>query len=336
MAGGIKLSKGKIRAIIVAAVVFTVSIALIITNLFVPLKYIGAYFVLHNDRAENGCMRVRFLDVGRGDSIFIELPDGKTLLIDGGDGNYTNSHTVLKTLNKAGVTELDYLICTTVKSEHCGGLATVVKYKKPKTVFMPYCLNEYVTKEYRAFCSAVKGSGADVRYCEFGEGAEGENGEWFFTFLSPTSHFSPAGEYAELNSSFTTEAIENACPLIWLEFSGISFMFTSDASGETLKNFTEAYLTLGAGGWFSYKQHAIYPDKLNVLQLSSHGRERADSLSFYYLLTPQCAVISTSLGSYPSEEVIADIFIYVGKNLFVTGNSGGVSFYVTQNGYTVN
>ena len=336
MAGLTKLSKGKIRAIVIAAVIFVLSLSLIISNLFVPLKYIGAYFVLPDNKCETGNMRVRFINVGTGDAVFVELPDGKTLLIDGGNGNYANSHTVLKTLNSAGVKKLDYLICTTVKGEHCGGLSTIVKYKKPKTIFMPYCLNEYVTKEYRAFSSAVKNCDAEIRICEFGEGAEGENENWFFAFLSPTSHLSPKGEYSELNSSYSTESIENACPLIWLEYSGISFMFTSDASNKTLKNFIESYLILGASGWFSYKGHAIYPDKLNVLQLSAHGREHVDDINFYDLLKPQCAVISASVSDYPKEEVLADIFNYVGKNLYVTGNSDGVSFNVTKNGYTVN
>ena len=71
-----KLSKGRIRAIIVAAISIAVALALIITNFFVPVKYLGSYMVVRNKGAAEGVMRVRFVDVGFGDCTIIELPDG--------------------------------------------------------------------------------------------------------------------------------------------------------------------------------------------------------------------------------------------------------------------
>ena len=61
-----KLSKGRIAAVVTAATLATVSIALIILNIFIPVKYLSSYFV-SGSRAESGVMRVSFLDVGYGD-----------------------------------------------------------------------------------------------------------------------------------------------------------------------------------------------------------------------------------------------------------------------------
>lgn len=83
------------------------------------------------DRAErykNGVMLVAFLDVGQGDAIFIETPNGKQVLIDGGVGN--------KVLSALGQVmpfydrKIDLLIATHNDADHIGGFPEVFKRYK--------------------------------------------------------------------------------------------------------------------------------------------------------------------------------------------------------------
>ena len=89
-----KLSGKVIAAICTAAVAAVLLAAILITNIFIPIKYFTAYCVKRNPNSK-GVMRVGFIDVGFGDSTLVELPDGKTVLIDGGDGAYGNNLNLL-------------------------------------------------------------------------------------------------------------------------------------------------------------------------------------------------------------------------------------------------
>lgn len=55
-------------------------------------------------------MAVHFIDVGQGDSIFIEAPNGKTMLIDGGVKGAGKE--VVAYLKAQGVNRLDYVVAT--------------------------------------------------------------------------------------------------------------------------------------------------------------------------------------------------------------------------------
>ena len=49
-------------------------------------------------KRNEGELRVHFLDVGQGDSALVELPDGKILLVDGGDDLESTSTTIMRYL----------------------------------------------------------------------------------------------------------------------------------------------------------------------------------------------------------------------------------------------
>lgn len=82
-------------------------------------------------RADGDRWRVIFLDVGQGDSAVVELPDGRTVLIDGG-GRYERfdmgKNVVAPFLWSRGIRHIDYVIGTHQQLDHVGGLIWVLRH----------------------------------------------------------------------------------------------------------------------------------------------------------------------------------------------------------------
>lgn len=325
-----KLSKGLLKAIIVAALVSVITVSLLITNVFVPVKYLFSYTVISNEVAERDTLRVRFLNVGFGDCSVIEFPDGKTMLIDCGDGGYSNQLSVFKTLNKSGIKTIDFLVCTSVKGEHCGGLAEILKYKNVKTVYMPYCKNTSITTEYRAFNQALNKSGATRTFIEFGIGVF--NDSYAFCFLSPSAIGLDGGEYDDLNNTPSATSVNNASAVLWLEYNGISFLFLSDCGKETQEKLCLLpVIQLKEGYVFDLS-------KCNIVKVSNHGDGVSACPMLYDVMTPEAAVISvgTNARSCPSQQVLTDVGNRVGDKLYRTDEFGTVTVTVRNGGYRIN
>lgn len=335
-----KLSKGRLRAIIVTGISCVVAVALIITNLFIPVKYLSSYLVIGNKGAADGVMRVRFVDVGYGDCTIIELPDGKNMLIDGGDGSKSNQLRILKFLNKCGIDTIDYLVCTSVNSEHCGGLAELIQYKSVKKIFMPYCTNKYITEEFFNFSFAASSCGAELVISEYGVGeSNGEYG-YFFTFLSPSVHSDPNGEYAYMNSNQSSqEAKNNASSVIWLEYAGVSFLFTGDIGDSVKTQLVDSYTLMQSIGenYWEVDGYSVRLEECNVVTVSAHGSDESACAEFYEFIQPEYAVISVGDNGQgcPSATAIGNAVNYVGDNLYRTDEYGTVTIEVTENGYGV-
>lgn len=69
-------------------------------------------------------MRVHFIDVGQGDSILIESPNGKTMLVDGGVKGA--GQQIVSYLKELGVSKLDVVVATHPDADHIGGLIPVL------------------------------------------------------------------------------------------------------------------------------------------------------------------------------------------------------------------
>ncbi len=79
---------------------------------------------------EGGTMRVTFMDVGQGDAIVVEFPDGKTLLVDAGPRTFSSdagSRFVQPFLRYSGIRQLDAVILTHPHSDHLGGIPFVLR-----------------------------------------------------------------------------------------------------------------------------------------------------------------------------------------------------------------
>lgn len=324
-----KLSKFQLRAIIIGAVSLVFALAFIITNIFIPVKYLASYMVARNRGAAEGVMRVRFVDAGYGDCIIVELPDGKNMLIDGGNGSAPNQAKILKYLNSCDINTIDYLICTSVKSEHCGGLAEIIKYKTVNKIYMPYCLNTFINDKYRDFALAARDSGAPVIISQYGAGGKNTEYGYFFSFLSPSIISNPEGEYAELNKNGgSEEAVNNSSAVIWLEYAGTAFLFTSDAGSKVLNGICNSYAVAG-------EDYPVKLENCTVISVSGHGSADS-SAQLYDTAKPEVAVISVGENGRgcPSAAAIADAANCVGDNLYRT-DGGAVTIEVNKEGYKI-
>ena len=70
---------------------------------------------------------IEVLDVGQGDSILIQSPEGKTALIDAGP----SKNAALSILRRKGITSLDLVAISHHHSDHYGGMDQVVRAMKP-------------------------------------------------------------------------------------------------------------------------------------------------------------------------------------------------------------
>lgn len=327
-----RLSKKIIRLIVVLSVAAAVFISLIITNVFIPVKYLGAYINFLKDLPPQNGLRIRYLNVEFGDCALIEFPDGKSMLVDGGTGTYSNAHKLLKILNSSGINKLDYLVCTSVKSEHCGGLTEIVKYKPVGKVFLPDVKNKRLTDEYNAFISAVSESGAETETAVYGNGGYNEEKGYGFFFLSP-SFEGARTEYDEMNDSPTSENINAASAVMWLECSGYGFMFLSDCTADVQKKISRIFLA--EGGKYVFKGMEITLSGCAVLKAAGHCGKETVSAELCEAVNPSAAVISVGRNAQncPWAEDLAVLQLYVKNSVLRTDVNGEVTVTVSDGKY---
>ena len=66
-------------------------------------------------------LRVTFLDVGQGDAVLLQAPEGQTALVDAG------RYDVVPLLTEMGVERIDLLVATHPHADHIGGMARVIE-----------------------------------------------------------------------------------------------------------------------------------------------------------------------------------------------------------------
>ncbi len=94
----------------------------------------GAYQRTHSD-----VMKITFLDVGQGSSACLELPGGKTMIIDGGGiqgGDFDVGERVIAPFLRAKrIRKLDYVVLSHPHPDHLGGLVFLADHYGPAEVW---------------------------------------------------------------------------------------------------------------------------------------------------------------------------------------------------------
>lgn len=129
-----RLYRQFIQSIMIMAVLFTAGLA----------DYIHA-------EEQQPKMDVHFIDVGQGDSILIETPSDKTILIDGGPPKA--GEKVVAYLKEQQVKKINLLIATHPDIDHIGGLTDVMKTFKVDRLIDSGKIHS--TKTYARYISEV-------------------------------------------------------------------------------------------------------------------------------------------------------------------------------------
>ncbi len=323
--------EGKKRTlkIVFACVLSVIVCGLIIFSFFVPPNT-WKYHVRKPDVAKRGEgeLRMHFIDVGQGDSTLIELPDGKVMLIDGGDGRNDATSAILRYLNALDIDTIDYLVATHADEDHCGGLERIVKQKTILNAYLPPIKAEKAGGTYASFFSELLKEDCTWEYASRRVILDGK-GEYPYTlsFLYPYLRSEAEMEEAKADNNALSS-------VIWLDYQGVSALFTGDAPSAT-----EEVLMRDDGELGVLKDRGVDLKSTEILKVAHHGSADSTSLRFLNYLQVETAVISCGKNNsygHPSDQVQRNLQS-AEVDCYRTDENGTVMITVFKNGeYTVN
>ncbi len=268
----------------------------------------------------DGELRIHFIDVGQGDATLLELPDGKTALIDGGKNASASKKKLMRYLNGLDIDVLDYVIVTHTDGDHCGGLEEVFKYKKVLNAYLPPSFSTSDGQYAEVYAAAVAEECELITLSRSISLSQKEGTPYVLQFLYP---------YATSAQELSEEQNENSA-VLWLDYQGVSALFCGDApaSVEELLILEDSLGLLGVYG--------VDLTSTELLKVAHHGSEQSTSAAFLQYLGIQTAVISCGENSYghPSSGVLTRLAA-AGASVYRTDTDGHIMATITPNGQYV-
>lgn len=242
-------------------------------------------------------LSVIFLDVGQGDSILIEAPNGNQLLIDGG-----RNGSFLSELSKfVGISdkEIDVVLATHPDADHVGGFPelfdrfNILNYVDPGSTSETNLFKELTQKVQNEGSRYVKAKRGMVIVLDKEKGV-------YFQVLAPDDNF---------NISDTN----NSSIVGRLVYGESVFVLTGDASKmiENILTYEDAELL-----------------DADVLKVGHHGSKTSSSLLFLEKVSPDISIISASAYNtygHPHDDVINNLK-KVNSAILETSKEGSIVF----------
>lgn len=247
--------------------------------------------------ANSGLLRVHFFDVGQGDAIFIETPDGNQVLIDGGPDN--------SVLAKLGETmpfwdrSIDLVMLTHPHADHLDGLAEVLKRYAVRTV-IESGVNHSIP-EYAEWKALLKEKGVHTMIAHAGQRVRLSDSA-SIDILTPFENF----------QGVSPKDIHDAVIVSKLVVASTTILFMGDAERSL------EYQLLASGADID----------VEVLKVGHHGSKTSTAEDFLKAVSPDIAVISAGRKNrygHPHQGVI-DRLQKFGIKIFRTDLDGDIKF----------
>ncbi|MFN3330352.1 MAG: ComEC/Rec2 family competence protein, partial [Pyrinomonadaceae bacterium] len=182
-------------------------------------------------------LHVEFLDVGQGDSIFIKMPTGETMLIDGGgrptpkkiapDGEIIepNAQSIGETvvsrfLWHKGYSEIDFLVSTHADTDHIQGLIDVAKNFRIKAAF--FGRMQFDNEEFLQLYEILKKQNAQIHLLSRGDLIN--FGDVKILVLHPEEVKEPNNKNSKIDNNHSL--------VLRIAYKRVAFLFTGDIERE--------------------------------------------------------------------------------------------------------
>jgi competence protein ComEC len=253
-------------------------------------------------------LKIAFLNVGQGDSILIQAPNGQTMLIDGGRSTNLANTVIIPKLREWGAQQVDVLIPTHPDADHIGGLVGVLESFPVKLAALTGQVHS--TQIYERLLTNIRDKNIEALKVRTGTAIP----------------FDPSVKIEVLapdEEAVQSDDTNDASIVIKLTYGSTSFLLTGDA--EMPEN--KAILDHG------------FDVRSTVLKLGHHGSHTSTNEDWLQHVQPQLGVISAGKDNsfgHPHPEVIAALkklnipYIRTDEHGTITVTSDGVAIHVTS------
>ena len=236
----------------------------------------------------NDLLKVHYLDVGQGDSIFVELPNNETMLIDAAESY--QSENIINYLKNLNYKKIDYVIGTHPHTDHIGGLKDIINTFEIGKIYMPKVVS--TTKTYESLLMAIKDKNLKINTAKAGTSII-DTDALKINILAPNNSI-----YTELN---------NYSVVTKITYGTTKFLFMGDAE-KLSENEIKENVTA------------------DVIKIGHHGSNTSSSIDFIKKVNAKYGIISVGLNNkynLPKEETITN-WENSGTKIYLTSTNGTI------------
>jgi len=242
-----------------------------------------------------GEINLLMIDVGQGDSFLLQMPDGKTALIDAGQTTSyfdNGEQVIIPLLNNLGIDKIDYGFVSHLDSDHYGGFVSLIHEKRIKEIYKPPIDNS--DKNDFKFENYLRQNNIPFSY--------------YYKNILKLNNYRIYFLFNNLDNNFSKN---NRSGVIKIIFGKNTFLFTGDAESKREKILlTEYKLFL----------------KSDVLKVGHHGSPSGSSFDFLNVVKPKISLISAGIQNkfgHPSKKIL-DRLKSVKSKVYRTDKLGAV------------
>jgi len=248
-----------------------------------------------SNQVEKQELKAHFIDVGQGDSILLEMPNGNTMLIDG--GRKSAGEKVVSYLKQAGISTIDQLVATHPDADHIGGLIDVLNQFKVNNVLTSGLQHD--TDTYKEFHSLIDTKGINKSVAEEGNLIELDSDVTIKV----------------LNSGKNEKDNNEGSVALKVSYNEIDFLLTGDAGEDSELDMVNDFNT-----------------EAEIYKVGHHGSDTSSSQELIDETDPEAAILSYGEDNrydHPND-VVLNRLQTIGAKLYSTSQVGDI--IVTTNG----